>query len=81
MFDQEFLNRVPSEMKEASARLRKAILRERKARENLDGWRNEHKVASELLVTEEKIYGEVSLRWDPETQTMKGPPEEAPKQT
>lgn len=81
MFDQEFLDKVPQEMKEASARLRAAVLRERKARTNAEGWKKELAIAASSLSAEELNYGAISLRWNPDTQTMTPLPDEAPKVT
>jgi hypothetical protein len=69
-------SKVPEEMRIAQARLNDAIKRERKAREQMTIWRKEWDCANASLQAENVVYGEVSLRWDPETQTMKPPKEE-----
>jgi hypothetical protein len=77
MFDFD-MSKVPQEMKEASQKMRSAIIRERKARQQFSLWRKEFDSASDCLKAEEKSYGEISLRWDPETQTMSPSLENAP---
>lgn len=72
-------DKVPQEMKDAQIRLHKAIARERRARANHTGWEIEMEAAVDALAAENRVYREVSVRWNPTDDTMNPPLEDAPK--
>lgn len=74
-FEEEFKN-MPEEMQQAQTRLGNAVKRQFKAKKQSDLWYAELSVANNILKEEAFYYGQVSLRWNPETQTMNPPKEE-----
>jgi hypothetical protein len=71
------LNELPKEMQDVSIRLNQAVRRWRKAQDQLRLWEKEFKVAEQLMRSIEREYGELSLRWNPETNEI-APLESAP---
>lgn len=72
------IDKVPQEMKEAQFRMSTVIRRERKAAQQVEIWTTELATAQRVRSAEERVYGDVSQRWDPETNTMKPAREDAP---
>ena len=73
------LNSLPEEMKVATARVSAAYKRYRRAEQQFSEWQKEHELATDEFAAAQATYGEVSLRWDPESNTMKPGLEECPK--
>lgn len=77
VFSMNFEN-VPEEMKEANRRMVAAVKRVRHAGAQYGAWAKELSAAERCLQAEQTSYAEVSLRWDPQTDTMRPALESAP---
>lgn len=62
--------KLPEEMKQVTVRKHKAFRRLLEAEEQANRWADELRTAKIEFEAAEREYGQTSLRWNPETNTM-----------